>query len=305
MLDLHRLRIFRAVLAEGTVNGAAANLGYTSSAISQQLQTLQRETGVVLLERTGRRVAPTAAGELLAQKAEGLLAHAAEVEEYVAELKRGRTGTLTLAHIASVGLTWIPAIASALAEQFPHLSLHLRLWESLQTSGAKADVEIYVDYAGVRELPDYHSMTLLDDPYVAVVPAQHWAAEKDELALKDLREEAWVDNDMTQGICRQILLDACAAQGYSPAFRLETHDYASAVAFVQTGSGITVLPKLGFESARSQPGSVAMIPIANPTPTRTLAVRYKKILTGQPSVKHLLELLRLMAAESQPPSQDI
>ncbi|WP_191089984.1 LysR family transcriptional regulator [Nesterenkonia ebinurensis] len=291
MLDLHRLRIFRAVLTEGTVNGAAANLRYTSSAISQQLQTLQRETGVILLERKGRRVALTAAGELFAQKAEELLAHAAEVEDFVADLKRGRTGTLTVAHIASIGPTWIPTIAANLAEQYPQLSLNLRLWETLRASGAEADVEIYVDYAGVRELPDYHSIQLLNEPYVAVVPAHHWAAERDEVALQDLREETWVDNDVTKGICRQVLLDACASRGFTPAFRLETQDYASAVAFVETGSGITVLPRLSFDSVRADDQRVAAVPVVDPAPTRTLAVRYKKNLAGQPVIKHLLNLL--------------
>ena len=66
MLDLHRLRVFRAVVTTGSVSGAAATLGYTPSAVSQHLAALQRETGVALVERSGRGIVPTAAGVVLA-----------------------------------------------------------------------------------------------------------------------------------------------------------------------------------------------------------------------------------------------
>src|SRR5215471_8841568 len=71
MLDLHRLRALHAVVTTGTVKDAATQLGYTPSAISQHIKTLERETGTVLLEPAGRRVRPTAAGNLLADRAQG------------------------------------------------------------------------------------------------------------------------------------------------------------------------------------------------------------------------------------------
>jgi DNA-binding transcriptional LysR family regulator len=66
MLDVHRLRVFRAVVASGSVNAAATNLGYTASAVSQHVAALQRETGLALLARSGRGVEPTAVGLALA-----------------------------------------------------------------------------------------------------------------------------------------------------------------------------------------------------------------------------------------------
>ncbi|WP_157602895.1 helix-turn-helix domain-containing protein, partial [Promicromonospora kroppenstedtii] len=66
MLDVHRLRVFRSVVASGSIGAAAANLGYTPSAVSQHVSALQRETGLKLLARHGRGIRPTAAGRALA-----------------------------------------------------------------------------------------------------------------------------------------------------------------------------------------------------------------------------------------------
>ena len=63
MLDVQRLRVFRAVVASGSVQAAADHLGYTPSAVSQQLTALQRETGLVLFEKAGRGIAPTPAAK--------------------------------------------------------------------------------------------------------------------------------------------------------------------------------------------------------------------------------------------------
>jgi DNA-binding transcriptional LysR family regulator len=71
MLDVHRLRIFRSVVASGSVAAAAANLGYTPSAVSQHVTALQRETGLTLLERAGRGVRPSRSSRTCAPGAQG------------------------------------------------------------------------------------------------------------------------------------------------------------------------------------------------------------------------------------------
>src|ERR1700753_4328648 len=108
MLDIHRLRVFRAVVAGGSVNAAATNLGYTSSAVSQHVTALQRETGLTLLARSGRGVEPTAVGLALAERIDDVLARVGDVESFVTDLREGRTGSLSIAYFASVGSAWLP-----------------------------------------------------------------------------------------------------------------------------------------------------------------------------------------------------
>ena len=102
MIDLHRLRVFRAVVADGSINGAAATLGYTPSAVSQHLTALQRETGLSLIERQGRGVVPTAAGRAVAHEAGCVLERMAEFESFVADIRDGHTGRLSVCYLSLI-----------------------------------------------------------------------------------------------------------------------------------------------------------------------------------------------------------
>src|SRR5262245_13222212 len=108
MLDVHRLRVFRSVVATGSINAAASNLGYTPSAISQQLAALQRETGLALVARAGRGIQPTAAGLALVSEIDEVLHRLGGVESLVADLRDGRHGSLSICYFPSVGSAWMP-----------------------------------------------------------------------------------------------------------------------------------------------------------------------------------------------------
>ena len=288
MLDLQRLRVFRAVVAEGSVVRAATNLGYTPSAISQQVSALQRETGLALVERQGRGIVPTATGLLLAEEVDGVLDRLAKLETLTSDLRAGRIGSLTVSHFASAGSTWIPPIVAALSREFPGLRLNLRLAELHQESDDAPDVEIFVEGANTTSLAGYDVGSLLREPYLAVVPADHRLAGRGRVPLVELAEEAWVDNDVARGSCRQILLDSCAAAGFSPGFQIETQDYPTAIAFVAAGAGITVLPRLGLGTP---PPGVAVLGVDDPTPRREIFVRSKESLRANPAVRRLLAVL--------------
>src|SRR5215212_2469397 len=101
VLDIQRMRVFRAVVATGSVSGAATSLGYTPSAVSQHLKTLQRETGLVLVERRGRGIEPTPVGRAFADELAPVFDRLALVESAVGDLRAGRTGALTISYFAS------------------------------------------------------------------------------------------------------------------------------------------------------------------------------------------------------------
>ncbi|WP_120006500.1 LysR family transcriptional regulator [Nesterenkonia muleiensis] len=292
MFDLNRLRTFRAVLAGGSVNGAAANLGYTPSAISQQLHTLQRETGLTLLERRGRGIAPTAAGLRFAEEAAGLMEQADRLNTAVKDLRSGRTGSLHVAHTSSAGIAWMPSIVAAMAREFPELQLDLRLGEQLQDPEWEPDVEIVVSDDATPPAPaGYLTEPLITEPYVVIMPKDHPLAGRSEIPLSELADEIWIDNEPVDGPCRRILVDAFAASGFTPSFRLEAQNDAAAVAYAGAGAGITAMARLSVAAVR--PGdSVAVANLVDPTPTRTVAVQAKNSPTMSASVRRFLELLR-------------
>jgi DNA-binding transcriptional LysR family regulator len=292
MIDVHRLRVLRTVVATGSVAAAASSLGYTPSAVSQHLSALQRETGLRLVERRGRGIAPTAAGRTLADEAARVFASLSGVEGVVGDLRAGRVGSLSISYFASAGAAWIPPLVAGLMREFPDLRLDLRLIELLGDEHPDPDLDIFVGAAGEHDRDRDGTARvhhLLDDPYVVVVPAEHALAGRSEVALAELAAESWVDNDFSRGFCRQVILDACTEAGFTPDFRIETHDYPTAVSFVAAGVGVTVLPALG--ASRLPSGTVA-VPLVSPTPVRHVYVAVKASVEHHPAARRALQLLR-------------
>jgi DNA-binding transcriptional LysR family regulator len=289
MLDAHRLRILRAVVATGSINGAASSLGYTSSAISQHLTALQKQTGLSLVERVGRGIAPTGVGRAFADEAGHVLERLTALESMAGDLRAGRVGRFTLSYFASAGAGWVPSVVAEMSREFPRLRLDLRLIELAGESPFVPDVELFVDGAESSQRVEYDVHALLDEPYVVVLPGTHPLAQRDDVPLLDLQHEVWIDNDVARGPCRQVVLDACASKGFSPAFRVETQDYPSAVAFVAAGVGITVLPRLG---AGTLPPGLRAVPVVDPVPVRRIMVRARRAVRHSPAVRRAVELLR-------------
>ena len=129
MLDVRRMQVLRAVITSGSITAAARNLGYTPSAISQQLSALEREAGTELLERVGRGVRPTAAGALLSEHAETLSSELAKAEAALTELKEGRIGRVAIRYFSTAGASLVAPAMAAVRREHPGVRLDLKLVE--------------------------------------------------------------------------------------------------------------------------------------------------------------------------------
>lgn len=285
MLDIPRLRVLRAVVATGSIRASASALGYTPSAVSQQLAVLQRETGLQLFERSGRGIEPTAAGQALAAEADTLFEAFSRTERVVGDLRAGRVGSLSIGYFGSAGATWLAPTVAVLRAEFPELRLDLLLTEF---TPADPDIDIFVEETDVERPGASVVHRLAEDPYLAVVRVDDPLAGKSRVPLADLAERHWVDNDLREGPCRQVLLNACAQAGFSPSFVVETHDYRTAMSFVATGIGLTVVPALGIGEL---PQDLTTVALVSPTPIRHLSLAVKKSSAQHPAARRAIELL--------------
>ena len=125
MLDLHRLRLLKEFAGRGTIAATAAALGYTPSAVSQQLAALEREAGVILLDRTARSAELTDAGVRLAAHAERILAQVEEAETDLSAQEREPACRISVAAFPTAAAAFAPALARSLRAH-PRLTLLLR-----------------------------------------------------------------------------------------------------------------------------------------------------------------------------------
>ncbi|MEV0839430.1 LysR family transcriptional regulator [Actinocatenispora sera] len=293
MLDVHRLIVLRSVVETGSIQAAAAHLGYTPSAISQHVAALQRETGTVLMEQVGRGIRPTEAGRLLASHARRIQGQISAAETALADLRTGRTQHLVVRYFATAGAVLIPPIMAEFGRRFPGVRVDLRLGKGLGNEGADAEILVLPGTAGVPA--GFRAIHLLDDPYVVVLPPNHPLTGEDEVELARLEREPWIDNESPSTLCREIVLDACGAVGFTPHFAVEAHDYSSAVAFAAAGLGVTVVPRLALSAISA--GDLACRPVIRPALHREIYVVVKEHAMDQPTLAAFVAMLRTAASD--------
>ena len=294
MLDPHRLRVFRSVLASGSVGAAADNLGMSSSAVSQHLAALQRDTGLTLFRREGRGLVPTSAALTLQDESDDLMSVMTRLQSVVADLREGRSGRLTIGYFPSAGAEWMPRLASRLTKEMPGLTLDFVLNDHPPRSHAP-DLDVVAEAPGSPPRPGYRRSDLLADAYVAMVHRDHPLAAAGELQLTDLQEDRWISNDDLRSIHTRLVTAACEAAGFRPRYVVQAQDHPTAVGFVAAGVGVTVLPGL---AARVHPPAAAPVPIAAPTPVRQISALTRDRTAHPIAVERAVELLKIYSSRS-------
>jgi DNA-binding transcriptional LysR family regulator len=294
MLDVRRLQMLRAVVENGSVTRAAAGLGYTPSAVSQQIAVLEKEAGTALLERFGRGVRPTAAGLLLTEYADAIGRQVAEAETALADLREGRTGRLSVRYFATAGAPLVAPAVARLRREHPRVRIELGLIDPEdplpEVREGRADLALVVRSAGAAEAVGggVRLVPLLDDPYRAVLPRNHPLADRDGLRLAELAEEPWVGSEWP-GPCLDAQLEACEAAGFRPRFAVESEDYATAQGFVAAGLGVALVPRLGLGSVHE---GVVVRPVSGPEPVRRIHAAVRDTAPPQPALTALLKALK-------------
>ncbi len=258
MLDLHRLRLLQEFAARGSIAKTAAVLGYTPSAVSQQLAALEREAGTALLDRSARRAELTDAGRRLAGHAERILAMVEEAETDMSAQGQEPAGRVVATAFASAAVAFAPALARSLRTH-PRLTLVLRQTQARdglrQVRSGEVDVAIVDDWAsrlaeeietGGSILTCYH---LLRDQLVLVVPRAHPVADPSrEVDLRALRHEPWLAAPAAEP-SRQAVDRLLAAVGVTPPVLSEFEGMSTMVSLVARGIGIAILPRMAVAAA--------------------------------------------------------
>ncbi|MGB7818652.1 MAG: LysR family transcriptional regulator [Ornithinibacter sp.] len=292
MLDPHRLRVFRSVVASGSVQAAADNLAMTSSAVSQHLAALQRETGLTLFQRSGRGITPTDAALVLDAQSDEVMSQWGRLDQVVADLRDGRSGRLSIGYFASAGAVWMPTLVKRLTTEFPDLVLELVLNE-VDQRGARPDIDLVIDPPDTALPTGYRRYDLTEDKFVAIVPHTHVLADRAEIALTDLRGETWVSNDYPRSVGHRLVVAACSAAGFRPRFTVQAQDHYTAMSFVAAGIGVSVLPGL---AAVTLPASVTQVALSAPAPVRHLAAVVHDPGSPNPAADRAVELLTQLIA---------
>src|ERR1019366_8324791 len=212
MLNVARLNVLKEVAYRGSFSAAAEAMSYTQSAISQQIATLEAETGMALLERHPRGVSLTAAGQTLVGHAEGILARLEAAEEALEAIQGLRGGRLRMASFPTAGATLMPHAIATFRSSYPDVELTLTEGEPEQIvprlRAGEIDVALLFEFPGESLLTDdVTKVELIEDPMHLALPREHRLAASEVIRLEDRAEEDWVQTSRTS-LCA---LHVCAA----------------------------------------------------------------------------------------------
>lgn len=291
MIDLHRLSIWRAVVASGSVSGAAANLGFTPATVSQHIIALQKSVGLPLYERRGRGIEPTAVGERLAAESTDVFESARRLEAFIQDLHQGPSSVLSIGSFASAARAWLPGVVADLTREFPDVQWAIDIHTPEAPPGYRTrDIEIADEVPGdlPRPLTGYRRRDLAMDAFGVAVSAAHPLADAREVRAVDLRDESWIDHDMYDRTSGRVIRGACHAAGFEPRYVARSDDHNVVLAMVRAGVGIALLPRLAKGDV---PAGVHSAPVVDPVPQRRVAMHVRDTSSHLDYVQRAVELI--------------
>lgn len=246
-MDFTALATFVAVAERGSFSLAAESLFTTQSAISKRIRALEDELGVSLIDRLGRSIRLTEAGETFLSRARQLLADADAARDAVRSLGDAVSGRLRLATSHHVGIHRLPPVLRTFVAAHPDVELDLVFMDSEQACDAVADGTLEL---AIVTLPDpaaaddqrLQTRLIWPDPLVLVAGAEHPLSARRRLAPRDLAAHRAVLPGRGT-VTRRILLDALAPHDVAITTALETNYLETIKMLVSVGLGWSVLPR--------------------------------------------------------------
>jgi molybdate transport repressor ModE-like protein len=273
-LELRHLAALCAVAREGSIAAAAAALGYSQSAVSQQIALLERVVGARLLERrAGRRASElTAVGHILSRHAEAIAVRLDAAQADLAAAVAGELSPLRIGAYQSVATRVLPALLRDFRDAWPRVEIHidqepgeLELLRRVRTG----ELELCIVTLPAGDGP-FACVEVLRDPYVLVAPAGSPLSRHARLPLAALRELSELPLVVFRSCSQQPLIEAhLRAAGVEPRTVFTTDDNAMAQSLVAAGVGLAIVPRLTMDTADPR---TAVIELVGRLPPRILAL---------------------------------
>ncbi|MFE9561810.1 LysR substrate-binding domain-containing protein [Streptomyces sp. NPDC006487] len=272
MLDVRRLRLLRELARRETIAAVAEALSFSPSAVSQQLSVLEREAGLPLLERTGRRVRLTPAGQNLVRHADAVLELLERADAELAEARGGLAGVLRIGSFPTATRAIVPAALAELARRHPGLEPMVSETDPAVVAHAlrAGDLDVALihayDFVAAPQEPGLATDPLYREAMYLATPSERAPAAPatgnpgdaaggagasgpggagQRALLRTHADAPWIT--ATPGtLCHAMTVRACEDAGFVPRIRHQVDEFATVLALVAAGQGVAVVPQLGI-----------------------------------------------------------
>ena len=294
-LEIRHLRALEAVARTGTFGRAADDLGYTQSAVSQQIGALERLVGERLFDRPGgpRPVELTPLGRVMLRHAREVLGRVEAAVQDVRRYRAGESGAIRIGTFESVSVALLPRLLGQLRREHP--DVRIELFETDEESVLHTQLlagELDVSFLAARGPSGLVSLPLFEDPWVVVL--RDVDAPDGDLPLHRLNGVDLV-GQLQADVSQQAIDEGLRAAGIAPRYLFRTGDNAAMLAMVREGMGLAIMPRLAVEHAL--PPHVATRLLDPPLPPRTVTIAWPRGRTRSPTTARFVDLARGLAED--------
>ncbi|UOD81875.1 LysR substrate-binding domain-containing protein [Paenarthrobacter ureafaciens] len=248
MLDVRRLRLLHELKIRGTLAEVADAMQYSPSSVSQQLTLLEKEAGVELLRKAGRRVQLTPQAEILVAHTSALLETLERAETELAASLSTVTGTVRLAVFQSAALALLPGFLTIMRQEYPEVRVEMTQREPetalYETWARDFDIVVAEQYPGhaAPHHPGLDRATLTSDAIRLATPPVGLGGEH-VASIADTASMPWV-MEPRGAASRHWAEQACRSAGFEPDVRYETADLQAQIRLIESGNAVALMPDL-------------------------------------------------------------
>ncbi|CAN5732923.1 MAG: LysR family transcriptional regulator [Ilumatobacteraceae bacterium] len=285
-LELRHLIALDAVATEGTFGRAALRLGYTQSAVSQQIAALERLLGNSVFDRPGgpRPVELTPLGKLVLTHARDVIGRVDAAGDAIERFLAGDSGRIDVGTFQSVSAVLLPAIVARLRREQPALDIRLFEDEHKEEGCRRVlDGELDVTFCVGTRAGELESIVLLDDPFVLV--ARRGELAKGPYPTRQLDEVSLVG--YPAGPCQQEIEDGMRVLGAEASYVFRTNDNGAQIAMVRAGMGWAVMPLLAVDAADP---TIDVRSLRPAIPPRQVCLVWRRDRTLSPTASRLIDI---------------
>ncbi|MGH9134043.1 MAG: LysR family transcriptional regulator [Ilumatobacteraceae bacterium] len=285
-LEMRHLFALDAVATEGTFGRAAERLGYTQSAVSQQIASFERLVGGSLFDRRGgpRPVELTPLGEIVLEHAREILRRIDTVADDIDRFHAGDVGRLDIGTFQSISVAVLPNVIRELRRDHPGLDVRPIESDDEDVLVAKLfDGELDLTFM-VGALPaELDGRVLYRDPFVVVAPID--AVDEGPMSVRRVASEPMIGQ--YDNACHRAMESGLRAAGCTPEYVFRTNDNSAVVAMVRAGMGMAVMPLLALDLNDT---TVALRPLDPPLAERVISLVWRRDRSLSPAAERFIAI---------------
>lgn len=292
-MNLNLLKTYVKVVETQNLSRTAEEFGLSQPAVTKQIQTLEDFYGVLLLERAGRRLKTTEAGETLYICAREVIKAMDKTEKAMEEVADGRKGTLYIGASTIPGQYILPRLLKDFKDRFPSIALTMDIADTDKVISLVADrvldVGIVGGWSNIRKIDGFQ---WLEDELMVIVPAEHHLARSSRVVLTDLLAERWIFREKGSGTRKaaEEMLASCGIKKEELSVYMEAGSTEAVLAAVESGMGISIVSSWAIKRIASS--RLRGLSIAEAMSKRHFYVIYPRQKSRRKSVNFLVEFMR-------------